>query len=560
MAKAKQVLAPVKEMFFAFCKGIDTPRALKAWLLFKYEEWPQLAEFEVHPTEYNDAHSFADDYAVSSFLKKNKDLPKVVDTRAEAIRRFKLAESQCKETNQRFKLFEAGLLKIPDRVAHVLWRAREKTLQLASRFIPNADMCSWGNGATDDMSRPKAYIDLKLISLPISVTPRAARHGLGAIMDDLHWQSAIVEHNPKGGRLLAYTPGSVFDVVPKTVLTDRSIGKEPRLNGFLQKGAGQQLRRLLRTVGVDLNDQTNNQVLASLAIDLDLCTLDLSMASDCVAIEAVSFFLPIDVFCYLDEIRSTHTEIDGQWLKLEKFSSMGNGFTFELESLIFWGCVSAVSEESGRSVTGVYGDDLICHKDDAPLLTELLEFIGFSLNKKKSFTEGVFYESCGKHYFGGVDVTPVYQKNCPSNPEEALRMANRIFRYSARRARGNRLDTRFRPAWQAVVRSYDLARYAGPPLLEGDGHLEVPLSELKTPFCRNRGYLTRRRLVTVKAVPANASAMLALKLREMAQRMNDETPQEEGVLRGDDTALRNISYSDRKGWVNTAFLSTTLDW
>jgi hypothetical protein len=575
--KAKHKLAYVEEVFFAFCKGADTPRSLKAWLLFKNGEWAQLAEFAVHPTEYSDSYTFAIDYGVSTFLKKNADLPKVCDTRAEAVRRFILAEEMCRETNDRMKLFVLDRMKPANPlVERVLRRAQGKTFSLLNRLNLDSSQCSWGNGATACMTRAEAYVDQKLTKLPLSVSPRAARHALAAIASDLHWKEAILSQNINGsGAALQYLNYNVFDTVPKTVLTDRSIGKEPTLNGFLQKGVGSSLRRLLRKVGVDLNDQSHNQTLAMMAYDLNLATLDLSMASDCMSTEVVHYFCPIDVFCYLDEIRSTHTLMGDRLIKLEKFSSMGNGFTFELESLIFWAVVSSVSEQFGYSVFGVYGDDLIVHEECVPLVVDTLAFIGFDLNKDKSFVGGSFFESCGKHYYERLDVTPVYQKVCPSTPEEGLRMANRIIRFAARLGQYRILDKRMRSAWECCVRLLRLDRYAGPILLEGDGHLEVPFSSLKLKHDRNRGYRVLGRRAHRRMLPGIPEALYALKLREIYDPCVGEIPHDSFTslpterhfrgredARSDDVESRQIlSYYDGWGWVNPIFVShSALDW
>jgi hypothetical protein len=308
-----------------------------------------------------------------------------------------------------------------------------------------------------------------------------------------------------------------------------------------------------------------------MAYDLDLATLDLAMASDCLSTEVVAYFCPIDLFTYLDEIRSTHTLLDGESVKLEKFSSMGNAFTFELESLIFWSVVSTVSEMMGRTIFGVYGDDLICHKQCVELIVETLRFIGFDINTSKSFTEGNFFESCGKHYYAGRDVTPLYQKTCPTSPEEGLRMANRIIRYAARLGQHRILDKRMRSAWECCVRVLRLNRYAGPLLLEGDGHLEVPFSSLRKVVCPNRGVPTLRRVIKKRVIPAIPEAMLAVKLRSISRDTDSsgfyDLPTERhfqgsGETRSDDVeSRRSPSYVDRQGWVSLAFTSlNNLDW
>jgi hypothetical protein len=93
---------------------------------------------------------------------------------------------------------------------------------------------------------------------------------------------------------------------------------------------------------------------------------------------------------------------------------MGNGFTFELESLIFYAVVKATCEEMGlndfeinRSVA-VYGDDIIVPRAVAPQLYERLTLFGFAVNEDKSFTKGFFFESCGADYYDGHDVRPFF--------------------------------------------------------------------------------------------------------------------------------------------------------
>lgn len=127
--------------------------------------------------------------------------------------------------------------------------------------------------------------------------------------------------------------------------------------------------------------------------------------------------------------------VDGRWIQLEKFSSMGNGFTFELETLIFWALVESLRDL--RSQTGgrvsVYGDDIVCPSDIATDLIELLDFCGFEVNTKKSHWAGLFRESCGEHFFRGKNVTPIYQKEVPKGRVERYRCYNRLLYHAADR-------------------------------------------------------------------------------------------------------------------------------
>jgi len=193
---------------------------------------------------------------------------------------------------------------------------------------------------------------------------------------------------------------------------------------------------------------------ASRAYTDGLATLDLKAASDSMSIELVYELLPFDWADFLDSIRSRKAALpSGETITLEKFSSMGNGFTFELESLIFWAISSSVASlmESKEEIL-VYGDDIICSQFIAKEVVQALAFIGFQTNLEKSFLEGNFYESCGKHYFQGEDVTPIYQKELVCFDPETVRCGNRLLRLAYRFGNGFVAEKRLLVPWQAIWR------------------------------------------------------------------------------------------------------------
>jgi hypothetical protein len=145
-------------------------------------------------------------------------------------------------------------------------------------------------------------------------------------------------------------------------------------------------------------------------------------------------------FNLLDSFRSESVEFRGELVELEKFSSMGNAYTFELESLIFYSLALAVCDYLGLLVTPifrengalekgfpieVYGDDIIVPVSAYSLLEEVLQWCGFELNSKKSFCHGYFRESCGADWFFGFDVRPWYLKKEVS--ERSLYVAHNFF-------------------------------------------------------------------------------------------------------------------------------------
>jgi hypothetical protein len=155
------------------------------------------------------------------------------------------------------------------------------------------------------------------------------------------------------------------------------------------------------------------------SINGDLVTLDLSNASNTVALMLVYHLMSEDWFNLLDLLRTSQVEYKGVQIDLEMFSSMGNGFTFELESLIFYAIALTVAAKVGRetgfpidtSKISVFGDDIIVPKRMDRELRLTLKLFGFQVNNKKSFSQGPFRESCGVDYFLGVNIRPFYKKD-----------------------------------------------------------------------------------------------------------------------------------------------------
>jgi len=232
--------------------------------------------------------------------------------------------------------------------------------------------------------------------------------------------------------------------VPKDATTLRAIAMEPRLNVVLQLAVGDFIKDALSRVGCDLRSQVRNQDLAyvgSIQQDSsDPVTIDLRMASDCLAIEVVRELLPCEWFDFLDSLRSREGMFDGQRSSWKKFSSMGNGFTFELESMIFYALAQSVSDIQGTTewfsdtfgpaykyaYVSVFGDDIIVPSSVSGQLIDILRFCGFQTNRDKTFTSGPFRESCGKDYYSGVLVRPFYMKRALSQVKDLVHLRNNL--------------------------------------------------------------------------------------------------------------------------------------
>jgi hypothetical protein len=227
--------------------------------------------------------------------------------------------------------------------------------------------------------------------------------------------------------------GSVLFTVPKSSTIDRVACKEPEINSFLQRAVGNHIAYRLRRHGIDLSDQTRNQELARTAVRHNLATIDLSSASDSITRGLVYDLLPFEWVSYMDDIRCHYSSVDGETVELQMFSSMGNGFTFELETLIFYALTRAVCELSGvKGRISAYGDDIIAPSRIVPRLVRVFNWYGFTINQKKTHHQGHFRESCGLHVYKGIDVTPFYIRGPVVEMTDLIRLLNRLLEWSGR--------------------------------------------------------------------------------------------------------------------------------
>lgn len=386
-----------------------------------------LVSMAVDPKDYSDATRFERDYVAVGLLKKTPfDIPGV--DRADAARKiFFESEQKCASTNTRFHRF---LNNHFDGVSEL--RCVE-FLDVAKRWIrdvlgrlPDDIEGRFGPGATFNDRGLLTTVPDKMTSTP-SITPEA--RCLLQYYYETWWYKARVADNrqtePECVR------GNRFTTVPKDALKDRGICIEPSLNVFLQLGVGKFIRRRLKSrAKLDLSSQwqLHRQWACDASRDGLRATIDLSSASDTVAYQFVRYMLPAEWFALLDCLRSPFTHVDGKWMHNQKFSSMGNGFTFELETLLFASlCFAAGCGECGVDYS-VFGDDIIVPTGRAVDVVALLKFCGFSENKKKTFLSGKFRESCGGDFFDGRPVRPYFLKEIPHEPQHWIKMANGIRR------------------------------------------------------------------------------------------------------------------------------------
>lgn len=270
----------------------------------------------------------------------------------------------------------------------------------------------------------------------VEVTPRAYSRLLALIENTPTMKRSLLKAAFNGIDPIKIVSGDKFKTVPKNSRIDRTILIQPNGNNILQKAIGTTIRNKLKVVGVDLRDQSINQELARVgSLRCSHATIDLSSASDTLNARIVWELLPNDWYSELESLRcSTGTNPEtGETVSWSMFSAMGNAFTFELESLIFYAVSKAACDELGSYVgrINVFGDDIIVPNSCATNVCERLSLCGFIINTDKTYITGRFRESCGAHWYAGICVKPFYIRTGLTTIEQIIRLANQLRKWSS---------------------------------------------------------------------------------------------------------------------------------
>ncbi|DAD52773.1 TPA_asm: RNA-directed RNA polymerase [ssRNA phage SRR7976325_14] len=405
---------------------------------------------------------FAVRYLLANFLKKWQGWKTSANLANYTREVWENTERHVFCTNQRLKELSPFYL-IPHGNAErmLISSIRKKVIRMIGYEPPKSwlDEVDWPTGATLD-TKMGTTVGEKVCKSNITTTSSAYPYAALVFGDFGH---VDVRSNRQ-------------EAVPKTYKVHRIIACEPTVNAMLQKGVGRTIRKLVkRRCGINIRKQAaQNRDLAYLARSCSLSTIDLESASDTIASAFVHLVVPPSWFRLLDDLRTRSTLSNGRRIYLEKFASMGNGYIFELETVLFRAVVEAVYELCNCSDDGsiaVFGDDIIVKREMYDPVCNALAWCGFIVNKEKSFKDGLFFESCGHHYYNDCLVTPAFQKKVVGRSAfELIAMHNRLYRWAQRTG----MWTVVRDALKLIKSEYRVLypRYAKvprqPPLSEGD--------------------------------------------------------------------------------------------
>lgn len=465
-------------------EDFDRARSLSILLCLRYSEWDHLVSFKCDPSDYcdYDQNNFRLDYQATELFRKVVDLPLSVDAKQAAYDSFWAAEAQCFRTNNRLRAFNTA------RETNVLYNGRWAEYDFLMKVrrkitkilgsLPEDLIPQFSSGSTFNDKRHILPMD-KMSTRP-TVTPDAY-----GVVEPL-WRHTYWCHSLSAERSNRSAPrvvlGNRFTSVPKNALTERGICIEPSLNITYQLPVGSVIRKRLRLHGIDLRygQPLHQRMMRDASMTRTIGTIDLSSASDTVAYELVRMLLPDDWFDLLNSLRSHYTFISGTWHKNAKFSSMGNGFTFELESLIFY-ALALVTRDETMKMHGiksiyffecdplVYGDDIIVPTYYAPKLIKVLEFCGFITNSRKTWVSNhAFRESCGSDYFNGVPVRGHYVEKFPNDPIGWIKLANGVRRMACHDLNTIGSLGRYKRSWLRIISRIPTACRVRGPVHYGD--------------------------------------------------------------------------------------------
>lgn len=312
--------------------------------------------------------------------------------------------------------------------------------------------------------------------------------------------------------------GNRLFFVPKTSEISRTCCTEPLLNMLFQKALGVFIEyRLKKHFGITLDSQPDyNRELARIgSVDGSFGTIDLVSASDSISWSLVKQIVPQNLLGFLRLFRCDRTVLpDGSEEILKMISTMGNGFTFPLQTIIFASAVRAVYQAKGlnsscpRTQFGVFGDDIVVCREAYDGVVSLLTKLGFEVNGGKSFNTGPFRESCGYDWYQGHFVRGVYIRSLETR-SEVLSAINRLNKWSAL------ADIPLPRTVQALVRLHKISHLKVPFSESDDAGIKVPFDRT-TPKVLDNYWFAYRKSVNVgrkRAVPIDGASAQVLGYR-----------------------------------------------
>lgn len=386
-----------------------------------YQSWKEGIKVQpLSPSEFSSGSSYFEYAQAAALFRKRPSQAAGGELQHRAISGLLRDEKINRITSRRIDFYARNPDRMRPLVRRLLWRARDILHSVMGEVgegtLGQMYMAARPGSGTSVGTRLREWTSPEFKYGPSTrpvVTPGAFWYVPQLI--EGYWNEVL------DGVPVELSVGNKVACVPKDAFTHRTIAIEPSLNVHLQVGIGVVISsRLKHAGGPDIHSQLANQKAAREGASTweerdPWCTIDLKSASNRLTLSLVRFLWPRTWSALFEDLRSPCGLLpDGTTINYSMLSSMGNGFTFPVQTATFWALAQAAQELTGADGDSiVYGDDIIVRRCSCLLLLEVLRFCGFEANTDKTFVFGPFRESCGDDWYSLLRVTPCYIRGVP---------------------------------------------------------------------------------------------------------------------------------------------------
>lgn len=266
-----------------------------------------------------------------------------------------------------------------------------------------AKHCCFGTKATVGNPKSDAYYDVKTRVLTGSSSHISQ-------FDDVVVKDPVLTRSLRNSERILCTMLEQVNV-PKSYKILRGITPNTTIGAFLTKGIGIVLEDVCSEQGLSIRktQARHRQYVKTYSKTRQYVTADLSAASQCYLLAHLNAMLPREWYRLIKLGRIADIGMGGVMFKSQSVMTMGIGFTFPLQTLLFAAILTAVRDLLGlndKLKISVYGDDLIYPREMHKYVVRVFSDLGFSMNYDKTFKDSYFRESCGADFFNGIDVRP----------------------------------------------------------------------------------------------------------------------------------------------------------
>jgi len=420
----------VKSLLSCMCNDVKTPFAAGLLLCLKFGADSDILEAAktLDPLNYSPEKVFIDnklsnsrkvtsyigDSQITGLIKKYPRWSLPTNPEVECNKKFIASEIRCRTYNLRIS--QGSLFNDPV-VASVTHRAQRIIADLLGD-VPTFEQLQFkfGSGVNISVKNNTSAFDklnstldvhpggFEQVAKLLRTCPGLTGMGCNNILSD---RQLYRYFSPQYADRLA--------TVDKDAFTKRGISITGNITSVYQRSLGIEIRkRLLPVIDLKTAQVLHRKLALNASKDGISCTVDSVSASDLICYMIVTNLFPPEWVKLLNAGRVDKYEVDDIVYTYHKYSSMGNGFTFELETLIFYALARASAEYDGvykKGCVSVYGDDVIAPTASYNTIKTVFDACGFVINDTKSFETGYFRESCGGDYIDGTDVRPFNLKD-----------------------------------------------------------------------------------------------------------------------------------------------------